>query len=322
MRKCYNGFRKKEDEGEKKVLRNRLRDVHLRRGAVVLLCLALCVLLCSCSFSLEQAMIELKAYVNGTEIEAPPEDFVESRENGTYSYDVYTDYVVLTGYLGPYLYVRVPSMIDDLPVTKIGELAFYYGAAVETVILPNTVTELAENAFYYCRALTKVVLPASVTTIGDKCFSWCESLESVILPEAVTAIPDYCFNECKSLTDITLPKGLTSVGTRAFSGCAALESLSFGDGVASVGSLAFRDCTALTALRLPGPCMLGDNVFQGCSEELTVTTERASVCWRFCVKQDVNVTPDDGSLPLPGEDTSENGDASDASDVSETSEES
>lgn len=295
---------------------NRLRNVRLRRGAVVLLCLALCVPLCSCSFSLEKAMVELKAYVNGTEVEEPPEGFVESRENGTFSYDVYKDHVVLTGYLGEGTSVRVPGTIDDLPVTKIGELAFYYGTAVEAVVLPNTVTELAENAFYYCRALTRVVLPSSVTTIGEKCFSWCESLPAVTLPESVTAIPDYCFNECKSLTDVTLPKGLTSVGTRAFSGCAALESLSFGDGVASVGALAFRDCTALATLRLPGACTLGDNAFQGCPEEFTVITERASVCWRFCIRQEVNVTADDGSLPLPGDDPSEDGETSEASEES------
>lgn len=265
------------------------------------LCCALCLLLCSCSFSVEDAMKRLKAYINGTEVEAPPEGFVESRETKLYTYDVYEDHVVLTGYLGEALSVSVPRTLDGLPVTKIGELAFYYGAAVETVVVPDTVTELADNAFYYCRALTRIILPTSITDIGEKCFSWCSSLTSITLPQSVTVIPDFCFNECTALETIILPEGLTSVGTRAFSGCKALTALSFGDGVTSVGSLAFRDCAALTNLRFPGSCTVGENAFSGCTAGLTVATKRNSPCWRSCREQEVTLTEDIGASTLPEE---------------------
>lgn len=303
-------------------MKDRLRAKPLRRGMALTLCLSLCLLLGSCSFSLEDAMVRLKAYVNGTEIEEPPEGFVESRENESFSYDVYTDHVILTGYKGEKVSVSVPRTIDDLPVTTIGELAFYYGVAVESVILPNTVTTLADNAFYYCRSMRMVSLPDSITSIGDKCFSWCSSLESVVLPSKLTSIPDYCFNECTALTTVTLPDGLKTVGTRAFSGCAALEGLYFPDGVESVGGLVFRDCAALTALRLPGGCTVGENAFTGCPEELIVATARNSVCWKACKEQEVNVEPDTGTLPLP--DTSEDVSGEESGDASsdESSEES
>lgn len=274
---------------------------YLRFGAILLLCLSLCLSLCSCSFSLEETMIKLKAYINGTEVSEPPEDFVESRENDLYTYDVYETYVVLTGYLGESANVRVPGELDGLPVTTIGELAFYYGTPVENVVLPDSVTTLEENAFYYCRALKSVALPESVTSIGDKCFSWCTALPAIRLPKGVTSIPEYCFNECTSLTMVVLPAGLTSVGTRAFSGCTSLAGLSFGDSLASVGSLAFRDCTSLESLRLPGTCKVGNELFGGCGEALRVTTEKNSACWNALAEQGMRAADGGNSLRLPTE---------------------
>lgn len=276
-------------------------SVRLRRGAIMCLCLSLCLLLGSCSFSLEGTMKRLKAYINGDEIYTPPEDFVESRENDLYAYDVYETYVVLTKYLGENTTVSVPKELDGLPVTTIGELAFYYGKAVEIVVLPNTVTTLEENAFYYCRALKKITLPDSLTTIGDKCFSWCTSLPAIKLPKSVKAIPAYCFNECTSLAVVSMPSGLTSVGTRAFSGCASLTELSFGDSLASLGNLAFRDCAALTSVRLPGTCEVGTELFTGCGEALRVMTAKNSGCWNALAEQGMKEAESGISLRLPRE---------------------
>lgn len=277
----------------------------------IALCLLLafaCVTLSSCSFSfsfsLEDALTELKAYINGTEVSQPPEGFVESKENKYYAYDVYKDYVVITAYLGTNLYVELPAEIDELPVKKIGGLAFYEGTAVETVVVPDGVTELGENAFYYCTKLKTVVLPDSLTTLGDKTFSWCSSLEEVTIPEQVTEIPAYCFNECTALRAVHLPDGITSVGARAFSGCAALETLHFGDAVESIGDYAFRACPLLTTVRLPGICVPSEQTFADCTENFSVMTEIESVCWETCTALGVILKKDDGSTVVVPEDTS------------------
>lgn len=288
-------------------MKKRIPSVRFRRLTVVFLCLSLCLLLGSCSFSLEDTMVRLKAYINGTEVSEPPEDFVESRENDLYTYDVYETYVVITGYLGENVNVIVPKKLDGLPVTTIGELAFYYGTAVESVILPDTVTTLEENAFYYCRALKRVAMTDSITSIGEKCFSWCSSLLAVKLPKSVTVIPDYCFNECASLEVVVLPAGLTSVGARAFSGCESLSELSFGDNLTFVGSFAFRDCTSLAFLRLPGTCEVGTELFGGCEVSLRVMTEKNSACWNALLEQGMRVSDSGMSLrpPMEGEEPEE-----------------
>ena len=303
-------------------MRKRMSHGHFRRGAAVLcLSLSLCLLLGSCSFSLEDAMQRLKAYVNGEEIPTPPEGFVEARENDLYTYDVYETYVVITGYKGEDVDVTVPWKLDELPVRKIGELAFYYGVPVESVSLPNTVTELEENAFYYCRSLKKITLPGSITSIGDKCFSWCSSLTTVTLPRSVTVIPEYCFNECTALKTVVLPEGITSVGTRAFSGCKSLTAMSFGESLASIGSFAFRGCTSLDLVHLPGSCeTVGTDPFGGCGENLMVGTGKFSPCWEALAAQGMRPTEGGNYLRLPTQaelDAEANGDTSDPFDTSD-----
>ena len=289
----------------------------VRKTVVFCLLLAfVCAALSSCSFSfsLEDALTELKAYINGTEVSQPPAGFVESRENKHYAYDVYTDHVVITAYLGTNTYVEVPGLIDDLPVKKIGGLTFYEGTAVQTVVLPEGITELEENAFYYCTKLKTVVLPETLTALGDKTFSWCSSLEEVTIPEQITAIPAFCFNECTALRAVYLPEGITAVGARAFSGCAALETLHFGDAVESIGDFAFRACPLLKTVRLPGICVPSEQTFADCTENFAVMTEIDSVCWETCTSLGVILREDDGSTAVSPEDTS-------ADESGETSEE-
>lgn len=291
-----------------------------KRAMLVALLLLLCISLCSCSFSLEEALTELKAYINGTEVSKPPVGFVESREGKLYTYDVYEDHVVLTGYLGEAVEVEIPAKIDGLPVRKLAGLVFYEGADVVSVVVPEGVKELEENAFYYCSSLISVTLPESLETIGDKAFSWCTSLEAVTLPEKIREIPAYCFNQCTSLKTVVFPKEIVSVGTRAFSGCASLESLRFEDALNEMGSYAFRDCTALTSIRLPGDCKPGADAFSGCAEGFTVITEAGSACWEVCTEQGIMLTAEDGSaVVLPGVDSEE--ESTEEASVPESSEE-
>lgn len=273
-------------------------------AVVLVLILSLSVCSCSFSFSLESILKSMKAYINGEEVEVIPEDFVETRENDMYAYDVYETYVVITGYKGDGTYVSVPSAIDGLPVERIGNLAFYKGAKVVYVSLPETVKELEENAFYFCTAMESIVLPHSLQKIGDKSFSWCENLKTVALPDGLTEIPAFCFNECKALTSVDIPASIKTIGNRAFSGCTALQSLTFGTQVSSVGMFAFQNTPELHEITLPGGCIPEENAFSGCSESLLIHTMAGSQCAQACrsqgVKTDVDseTSEESGTMPI------------------------
>lgn len=278
-----------------------------KRILLVALLTLLVFSLSACNFSLESALEELKAYVNGTEVAKPPAGFVESRENDLFAYDVYQEYVIITAYLGEEVEVTVPAKIDRLPVRSIASLTFYEGVPVESVTVSEGIQSLDENAFYYCTALKSVTLPESISAIGDKAFSWCSALEEVTLPEAVATIPAYCFNQCTSLTKVNFSSEVVAVGARAFSGCESLAALHFGDEMVSLGDYAFRGCTALQTVRLGGECVLSPNALADRPDTLTVMTLPGSPCWIACLELGVMLTPDDGAILLPEDSTDESG---------------
>ena len=91
-------------------------------------------------------------------------------------------YYSVTGYKGESAEVIISSVYNDLPVTSIGD-----------------------RAFYECSNLTSVVIGDGVTSIGYGAFECCNNLMSVVIPDSVISI-DWCaFYSCRSLTVASLP---------------------------------------------------------------------------------------------------------------------
>lgn len=84
--------------------------------------------------------------------------------------------------------VVVPESIDDLPVTSIGNGAFWNNSSLTSVTIPNGVTNIGEGAFMNCSSLASVVLPASVTCIGNNAFYPCPSLTNVTLARGLVKV--------------------------------------------------------------------------------------------------------------------------------------
>ena len=75
--------------------------------------------------------------------------------------------------------IIIPSTYKNLPVTTIGDRAFYSRTSLTSVVIPDSVTTIGDRAFWGCEILTSVVIGNSVTTIGDGAFDPCRSLTSV-----------------------------------------------------------------------------------------------------------------------------------------------
>ena len=142
----------------------------------------------------------------------------------------------------------IPNSYNGLPVTTIGDQAFYNCESLTSVVIGNSVTSIGDRAFYYCRSLTSVVIGNSVTTIGHSAFSRCTSLTSVVIGNNVTSIGYYAFSSCASLTSIVIPDSITSIGNYAFSNCDGLTSIVIPDSVTSIDEYAFCGCASLTSI--------------------------------------------------------------------------
>ena len=98
-------------------------------------------------------------------------------ENGLLWVQLSNDEIVIANYLGSSSTVTVPSKINNLPVTSIGNRAFYDCTELESVFMPNSVITIGNRAFYGCTELESVFIPNSVITIGDYAFDRCSSLK-------------------------------------------------------------------------------------------------------------------------------------------------
>ena len=173
---------------------------------------------------------------------------VQAAQDGDYTYTVTADEAQITGYTGVGGVVTIPSTLAGVPVTSIGNNAFFQCTGLTSISIPQGVTSICIGAFTGCSRLTSISIPQGVTSIGLLAFDGCAALTSISIPEGVTIIGDEAFVGCTGLTSISIPQGVTNIGDYTFFGCTGLTSISIPQGVTSIGDSAFVDCIGLTSI--------------------------------------------------------------------------
>ena len=214
---------------------------------------------------------------------------VPAAAQAQYNYTTNDGAATITGYTGRGGSVTIPGAMDGLPVTGIGEFAFFGCEGLAAVTIPSGVTNIGDQAFYECTNLVSVTMSSGVATIGFEAFAGCSRLTNITLPGSVASIMGGAFRRCSSLTAITVealnpfyssvngvlfdksqavllqypggkagaaytvPHGVIVIAAGAFSGCNNLTEITVPSTVASIGREAFAPCARLTAITVVAP---------------------------------------------------------------------
>jgi hypothetical protein len=180
--------------------------------------------------------------------------------------------ITVTGYTGPPWALTIPTNINGLTVTCIGDGEDpVFSSSVTSVTILDGTFSIADYAFQECTGLTSVTIPGSVTNIGEEAFWYCTSLTNVTIPNGVSNIGEQAFWYCTSLASVSIPGSVTNTGYVAFSGDTSLTSLTIQYGATSIAEQEFANCTSLTSVRIPGSVTnIAAYAFQNCTKLASV----------------------------------------------------
>ena len=159
--------------------------------------------------------------------------------------------------------VEIPAQYNGLPVTAIGERAFYNEYELGWIISPDSVTEIGKEAFAHCPNLMTVEMGNGVTELGEKGFYNCSMLRNVTFSQKLVNIGNSAFQDCRRLQAVEFPNTLEYIGNNAFDYCEVMPSVTFGTGLKSIGVEAFKNCVKLTEVAIPdgAPTQIGQRAF-------------------------------------------------------------
>ncbi len=184
----------------------------------------------------------------------------------------------LLSYTGSNISITIPSSVNGITVTEVGENAFANSEIYE-IIFPHTVTKISNGAFENCTNL-KTMGAFRATVVGDRAFYNCINLRNLYLGE-LTSIGSYSFyNVCSYqyyLTERTFSLNLQKIQTLpegAFMNSAI--SVAEFDWIVGVGKNVFTECTALVSVYFNGMSAMPDGMFKGCSSLVDVDIHNSS----------------------------------------------
>lgn len=175
--------------------------------------------------------------------------------------------------------LTIPSVIDGVTITGIGEELFSGCANLASITLPSSVTSIGANAFAGCTSLTSITIPSSVAIIGGGAFKDCSSLTNVSISTGVMDIGVGVFSGCEHLSTLTVASGNTAYSTinNVLFNKAGTELIYYPEGksgttytvpssIQKIAPFAFADNRTLTKVTLSGDLInIGEGAFDGCN---------------------------------------------------------
>lgn len=124
---------------------------------------------------------------------------------------------------------------------NIGDSAFFFCLALQSVTLPESLRSIDRNAFHLCKNLKEIKLPAQLETIGASALAECTGLSKLEIPGAVTSIGTFALGGL-NIESIELPASVKTLGDRVFDGSMGLRKVTILSGVTEIGTNLLGSC--------------------------------------------------------------------------------
>ncbi len=132
--------------------------------------------------------------------------------------------------------IVIPKFYKDLPVTSIGDDAFYDCDSLQSIEIPDSVESIGSSAFSYCTSLQRVDYLGTIDQWVEIDF---ENYASNPLRYA-----EHLYINDKEVTEVNITTA-TKINANAFDSCKSITKVTIGDSVESIGSSAFYECYKL-----------------------------------------------------------------------------
>ena len=203
--------------------------------------------------------------------------------SGDYSYRILEDGTAeIAKYSGTADNLVLPSSLDGVKVTAVGETAFSNNRTIKNLTIPNTVTKIGHLAFSFCE-MESVSIPSSVKVLDDGAFYYCKQIKTLTIPNSVEYIGGGAFEGLSNIKTVTIPDSVKYIGSQAFSLCYSLESATVPSTVDYVGSDVFMSTNYYKSLP-DGPLYFG----------------RSLTGYKGTVAENSTITVKDGILTIDG----------------------
>lgn len=167
-----------------------------------------------------------------------------------FGYSISNGVVTITNYTGSGGAVSIPAIIENTPVTGIGDYAFVENTNISSIDLPTTVTIFGEGAFANCRSLESISIPEGTSNLKMWTFGDCDKLTNVVLPSTLLSIGNWAFSDCDILETISFPNNLESIGNGTVGQCWNLKTVNVPNSLTNIGPMNFYSCPNLESINV------------------------------------------------------------------------